>query len=123
MVSDLRRQVPGQWDPSLFTTDPIFKTNANYVAEFNHSWGYIPTYTTASGSAAGVTLCVKEGGPGREGGGGRRGRREGGSDERERLRVWSGKKRDREGVSDWERTREGSPSVSKFGLEHALQFF
>ncbi len=49
-------QVPAQWDASLITLDPIFKTNANYVKEFNLSAGYIPTHITASGSAAAMAL-------------------------------------------------------------------
>jgi hypothetical protein len=51
-------QVPAQWDASLITLDPIFKTNANYVKEFNLSAGYIPTHITASGSAAAMALYV-----------------------------------------------------------------
>ena len=49
-------QVPTQWDPSLLTTDPIFQTNANYTALFNQSYGYIPSYNTAAGSATAIAL-------------------------------------------------------------------
>ncbi len=49
-------QVPAQWDASLITSDDVFKTNANYVDEFNRSASYIPTYNAASGSAAVMAL-------------------------------------------------------------------
>jgi hypothetical protein len=49
-------QVPAQWDASLITSDAVFKTNANYVSEFNSSAAYIPTYNAASGSATVMAL-------------------------------------------------------------------
>ncbi len=49
-------QVPAQWDASLVTSDAVFKTNANYVDEFNRSASYIPTYNAASGSATVMAL-------------------------------------------------------------------
>ncbi len=49
-------QVPAQWDASSIASDDIFKTNANYVDEFNRSTAYVPTYNAASGSATVMTL-------------------------------------------------------------------
>ena len=47
---------PLQWHPSLKFTDPVFGSSAEYVAAFRSMYGYTPSYSTASGTASGLSL-------------------------------------------------------------------